>query len=109
MKQMTPKAQHAKYIGIPVKFMDEFDSAYFMICNVSHMLDMGTIIRQMSKGKIGFPEMSEVYEMTQGDDYKMRDLYRQSMFINEMESRGHYDEEKTRKYVVKYLNYLDTI
>ena len=89
--------------------MDEFDSAYFMICNVSHMLDMGTIIRQMSKGEIGFPEMSEVYEMTQGDDFKMRNLYRESMFINEMESRGYYDEDKTRKYVVNYLNYLEAL
>lgn len=106
---MTPKARHARAIGIPVRVMDEFDSAYFMICNVSHMLDTATILRQMSKGEIGFPEMSEVYEMTQGDDFQLRDLYRQSMFINEMESRGYYEEEKTRNYVVKYIHYLDTL
>lgn len=109
MKQMTPKARYAKEVGIPVRLLEEFDSAYFMICNVSHMLDRGTILRQLSCGEIGFPQMSEVYEMTQGDDFKLREIYRQSMFINEMESRGYYDEEKTRKYVVKYINFLDTL
>jgi len=110
MKQMTPKAQHAKAIGIPVKVMDEFDSAFFMICSVSHSLDTGTILRILSDKEMELVEnMKFVYEHTNGDPHQIKLMYQESMFLYEMEQRGFYDDDTKADYVDKYIQYLQTI
>jgi len=107
---MTPKAQHAKAIGIPVKVMDEFDSAFFMICSVSHSLDTGTILRILSDKEMELVEnMKFVYEHTNGDPHQIKLMYQESMFLYEMEQRGFYDDDTKADYVDKYIQYLQTI
>ena len=107
---MTPKARHAKAIGIPVRVMDEFDSAFFMICAVSHSLDSGTILRLLSDKEMELVESMEfVYKYTNGDQHQIKLLYQESMFMYEMEKRGFYDDVKTSQYVDKYISYLHSI
>lgn len=107
---MTPKARHAKAIGIPVKVMDEFDSAFFMICSVSHSLDTATILRLLSNKDMELVESMEyVYKYTNGDHHQIKLMYQESMFLYEMEQRGFYDEDKTADYVDKYIQYLHSI
>jgi len=107
---MTPKAQYAKEIGIPVRVMDEFTSAFHMICSVSFMLDRGTIIRQLSDKKYELVESMEfVYKYTEGDDLKLRQLYHEAMFMYEMAQRGFYDDDKTAEYVDKFISHIHTL
>lgn len=110
MKQMTPKAKHAKAIGIPVKVMDEFDSAFFMICSVSHSLDTATILRLLSNKDMELVESMEyVYKYTNGDHHQIKLMYQEAMFLYEMEQRGFYDDDTKADYVDKYIQYLQSI